>query len=104
MLIKNVRNKDKIAIIKCKSPFGLMFKYKLKTPIYFSFKKRHEGVHMFFVFFPIDVLWILNNKIVMKKTMMPFSTSKLYLCDTIIEAKEGRFKDWKVGDVVEFRN
>ena len=56
---------------------------------------------MFFVFFPIDVLWILDNKIVMKKNMTPFSSSKIYLCDTVIEANEGRFKEWVVGDEVK---
>ena len=55
---------------------------------------------MFFVFFPIDVLWILDNK-VMKKNMTPFSSSKIYLCDTVIEANEGRFKEWVVGDEVK---
>ncbi len=56
---------------------------------------------MFFVFFPIDVLFIRDNKIVAKKRMLPFQSSKLYLCDMIIEAGKGRFKEWMVGDGVE---
>jgi len=33
--------------------------------------------------------------------MTPFSSSKIYLCDTVIEANEGRFKEWVVGDEVK---
>ena len=103
MLIKNVRNGDTINIRRCRNPFGLMFKLKFKSAIYFAFKKRYESVHMFFVFFPIDVLFIRDNKILAKKRMNTFSSSKFYLCDTIIEANEGRFKEWIVGDKVEFQ-
>ena len=102
MLIKNVRNGDTINIRRCRNPFGLMFKLKFKSAIYFAFKKRYESVHMFFVFFPIDVLFIRDNKIVAKKRMLPFTISKSYLCDIIIEAEKGRFREWGVGDGIKY--
>ena len=57
---------------------------------------------MFFVFFPIDVLFIRDNKIIAKNRMKPFTFSKPYLCNIIIEAEKGRFREWIVGDEIQF--
>jgi len=68
MLIKTYRSSWKKAI-------GLMF--RTKAPDYgvlFPFKEEQKvAIHMFFVFFDLDILWIDNNKkLVEYKTLQPF--------------------------------
>ena len=42
---------------------GLMFKRKTDKALVFVFdKEKIINIHMFFVFFPIDVLWLDKNK------------------------------------------
>lgn len=73
-------------IIKCESIFskarGLMFSRKLKDScLLFVFGKEIKiSLHMFFVFFPIDVIFLNENKEVVdvKQNFRPFTvyTSK----------------------------
>ncbi len=73
-------------IIKCESFFsklkGLMFSRKLKDScLLFVFpNERKITLHMFFVFFPIDVLFLNKNKEIvdLKQNFKPFTvyTSK----------------------------
>ncbi|MBD3248915.1 DUF192 domain-containing protein [Candidatus Woesearchaeota archaeon] len=52
---------------------GLMFSKK-KNLIFVFHKERRVGLHMFFVFFPIDVLFLDEDKkiIEIKKNFKPF--------------------------------
>ena len=113
-MIKNKSNGKLISIEKkvCKNVFsklkGLMFEKEIKEPLVFVFKKNNYiALHMCFVFFPIDVLFLDENKIVVdkKENFLPwtFYTSKekaLYA----IELDYGIIKKTKtkVGDKIEF--
>ena len=88
---------------------GLMFAKRItNTGLIFEFEKEKIiALHMFLVFFPIDVLWLDHNKKVvdMKEHFKPFTIilSKrpaLY----IVELPDGAIKKsgTKIGDVVEF--
>ena len=82
-MIKNLTNKkviatnSKIAKSSLKKAIGLMFSKKIKDKgLIFVFD--HESIiplHMFFVFYPIDVLFLNNNKEVVeiKENFKPFT-------------------------------
>ena len=83
---------------KCESLFSqlicLMFKFKLKEDgLFFVFgKEKIVFLHMFFVFFPIDVICFDSNKNIVKiiKDVKPFTPLlKCYKCKYIIEVKSG---------------
>ena len=56
---------------------GLMFSRKRNLMFVFDDEER-RGLHMFFVFFPIDVLFLDKNKriVEIKKNLMPFTFYK----------------------------
>ena len=62
----------------CKNPFGLMFR-RLKKGNSIVLTCLNEGIfssaiHMLFVFYPLDIVWLDENKIVVdKKTVKPFT-------------------------------
>lgn len=65
----------------CKSFFsklkGLMFtRRKNAKPLFFVFSREKKiAIHMFFVFFPIKVIWLnKNKKVVEKKILKPFQS------------------------------
>jgi len=80
MIINKTRKKILSKDFKiCKNLFqksiGLMFTTKPKTLI-FEFKKEKKiSLHMFFVFYPIDVLFLNKNKRVVeiKENFKPFT-------------------------------
>ncbi len=112
MRIKNTTKKTLLAKNAkiCKSvlskTLGLMF--SKPQPLIFIFnKEKIIPLHMFFVFYPIDVLFLDKNKIVVeiKENFKPFTiyTSKnkaLY----IIELPKGIIKKskTKIGDKIVF--
>ena len=77
---------------------GLMFSFKPRTLLFVWKEERKRNIHMFFVFFPIDVLWLNKEKKVIgtKEKLMPFSLVKM---DTpsqyIIETPQGIIKKTK---------
>ena len=85
-MIKNIAKKTIISkdFKICESNFskaiGLMFSLKPITLIFVFDKEMINPLHMFFVFFSIDVLFLDKNKMVvdMKQNFMPFTfyTSK----------------------------
>ena len=112
----NIKNTTKKSIIAknaelCKNIFskslGLMFSIK-PNPLIFIFKKEKIiPLHMLFVFYPIDVLFLDKNKVVaeIKESLMPFSVytpkkKALY----IIELPQGAIKKSKtaLGDKIQF--
>ena len=114
-MIKNITKKTIIAKNKTflKSEFskakGLMLAKKITdTGLVFVFKQEKViALHMFLVFFPIDVLWLNHNRKVvdMKEHFKPFTVilakkPSLY----IIELPDGAISksETKIGNVVEF--
>ena len=87
-------NKTKNTIISkdyktCKTTLsktiGLMFSFKPKTLLFSWKQEKKRGIHMFFVFFPIDLIWLnRNKKVVQMKQNLTISnnnfknTSRIY--------------------------
>jgi len=117
MKLKNI-TKNKILINKtklCKNflnkSIGLILHKKLKDKgLIFIYKKEKKiSLHMIFVFFPIDVLFLNKNKKVidMKKDFKPFS---FYIAKKkakyILELPEWTIKKTKteIGDKIKFES
>lgn len=86
---------------------GLMFGKKLKKDESLLFILPRESrlgssIHMFFVFFPIDVLWLDKNlKVVdIRRSLKPFSFNAMPKnpAKYIIEAAAGKCKNARLGD------
>lgn len=114
MTIKNI-TKNKILVNKikfCKNflnrSIGLILHKKLKNKglIFIYSKEKKISLHMVFVFFPIDVLFLDKNKkvIEIKKNFRPFSfyTAKKR-AKYILELPDGTIKKTKtkLGDMIE---
>ena len=113
IMIKNT-TKEKILSKEatlCKNIFskalGLMFSKKTKTLIFVFKKEKINPLHMFFVPYPIDVLFLDKNKKVteIKENFRPFTfytpkTRSKY----IIELKNKTIKETntKVNDIISF--
>ncbi len=115
MKLKNI-TKNKILINKiklCKNflnkSIGLILHKKLndKGLVFICKKEKKKSLHMIFVFFPIDVLYLNKNKrvIEMKKNFKPFS---FYIPEKkakyILELPEGTIGKTKteIGDKIKF--
>ncbi len=114
MLIINVTKSNiikknaKICNTSLSKFIGLMFSIEQDKPLIFKFKKeKNILLHMFFVFYPIDVLFLDKDKIVVdkKENFKPFTFYKsrkksIYA----IELKNGVIKrtKTKIGDKIEF--
>ncbi|MEK9774070.1 MAG: DUF192 domain-containing protein [Candidatus Woesearchaeota archaeon] len=92
------------------SIFGLMFK-KPKTIIMTSLKESifFSSIHTFFVFKPIDVIWLDNQyTIVDYKTVKPFklNVKPKKPAKYIVESYEGFIKKnkIKIGEKFEYKN
>jgi len=112
-----VRNLTKKRIIIKKSALigdafskfiGLMFSKRQDKALIFKFnEEKRISLHMFFVFYPIDVLFLDKNKIVVDKkerfTPFTFYTSKKKAMFAI-ELPEGTIKKSKteIGDKINF--
>jgi len=107
-------NKTKNIIISkkeklCKNIFsqtkGLMF--SKKQTLIFSWKKeKKQPIHMFFVFFPIDLLYLNKNKeiIEIKTSLKPFSTyHPLHPAKYLIESPAKTITKIKLKDKLEFK-
>lgn len=113
-----LKNKTKNVVLAknfrfCKSEFsklrGLMFTKKLKKALIFVFKKEISiHVHMFFVWYPIDILWLDKNKkvIQLKENLKPF---RIMIAKKpakyIVELQDGKIKKTKTaaGDTISFK-
>ncbi len=107
---KKIRIADSYKLCKTvlSKSLGLMFTVKFRKPLIFVFSSHMIiPLHMFFVFYPIDVLWLDSEKIVveLKKGFRPFSffTPKRK-ASYVIELKEGTIAstETRVGDTIEF--
>lgn len=90
---------------------GLMFRKKPNYALVFpsSFPSRiNLAIHMFFVFFPIDAVYLRGNRVVdMYKSVKPFTPylSPVEPSDTLLELPVGSISrgSIRVGDVLAIR-
>ena len=113
MRIKNTTRKSIIAKnaelcwnIFSKS-FGLMFTLKPKPLIFIFKKEKIIPLHMLFVFYPIDVLFLDKNKAVVetKENFKPFTSyTPKNKAQYILELPKNIIKKTKtkIGDKIEF--
>jgi len=108
---RNIIVAKKVAYCKTvlSKTFGLMFKRKTDKALIFVFKKEKIiNIHMFFVFFPIDVLWLDKNKkvIQLKEHLKPFRYIKAKRpAKYIIEFPDSTIRNSKtiLGDTISFK-
>ena len=86
---------------------GLMFSRKIKDKcLIFVFKKeQYVPLHMLFVFYPIDVLFLNKKKKVveMKKNFFPFTAyNPVNKSKYVIELPAGKSKDISLMDEMEW--
>ncbi|MBW3011782.1 DUF192 domain-containing protein [Candidatus Woesearchaeota archaeon] len=91
----------------CKSIFskakGLMFTLKPKSLVFVNNSEAPSMIHMIFVFYPIDVLWLdKDRKVVHMERLAPFRVSKNINAQYIIELPKGSAKETAIGDEIEF--
>ncbi len=85
--------------------FGLMFRPKPSCLVFQYDKEVNVGLHMWFVFFPIEVIWLDSNlKVVhMLKDFKPFSSyNPKTLAKFVVELPVGSLHDTEVGDQLWF--
>lgn len=85
---------------------GLMFRRSIPDDYALAFtfdEASRQSVHMVFVPFPIDVLWMVGDEVVAKKRLAPWTGLGWGLADTIIELPAGAAADVEPGDRVELR-
>ena len=82
---------------------GLMFTLKPKTLVFVNNKEIPTPIHMMFMFYPIDVLWLdAGKKVVHKQTLKPFGFSKNISAKYVVELPAGAADKVSVGDLIEF--
>ena len=90
---KSILSKDyKICKTFLSKTIGLMLSFKPKTLLFVWEKEEIRDIHMFFVFFPIDILWLDKEKrvIAIRKRVMPFSFVKINKpAQYVIESAQG---------------
>lgn len=59
-----------------------------------------QFVHMLFMRFPIDVLWLQDDRVVQKERLSPWTGAGVAKADRIVELPAGNASDVTVGDVV----
>lgn len=106
---KAVSGKKRLLGSSLEKAFGLMFRPKPQDEgwVFVFDKEKIVALHMLFVFYPIDVLWLNKDKRVveLKKNFSPFTfyTPK-NLSKYVIEFAAGTIRRTKtqVGDLIEF--
>lgn len=82
---------------------GLRFRSEFPNghALIFSFERvRRRDVDMLFVSFPIDVLWLIDDRINCIETLRPWLGFKIEQADTIIELSAGVGSDVSPGDTI----
>ena len=114
MVIKNITKKtdlsanEKLCDDAISKLIGLMFSQNKKRALIFKFRKEQViSLHMFFVFYPIDVVFLDKNRIVVdiKENFKPFTFYKsrkkaLYA----VELPNGSINESRtnIGDRIDF--
>jgi uncharacterized membrane protein (UPF0127 family) len=87
---------------------GLMFRFKIKKPLIFNIKNKRCGeVHMCFVPFDIDIIFLNDNDIIIETDSLKSWTGKIDYnknVNTIIEFPKYTIikKNLKIGDKLLF--
>jgi uncharacterized membrane protein (UPF0127 family) len=83
--------------------FGLMFSRARNLVFAFDGEEK-RGLHMLFVFYPIDVLFLDKNKRVVEKARLrPFQFyNSRRRAQYVIELKNGLAKDVRIEDKISF--
>lgn len=87
---------------------GLMFTFSMEKPLLFAFgKEGRHGLHMLFVFYHIDVLFLDKRRRVvdLKENFRPFTFyAPKRPCLYVIELPAGTIRKSKtsIGDAIEF--
>ncbi len=108
MIIESKNNKFSVSHYKSiiMQAKGLMFKFPKNEGILFEFKKeKYIALHTFFVFFPIDIIYINKNKEIIKifKKVIPFTPFiKPIKCKYILEVKNA--KNLKLKEKIKFKD
>jgi len=96
-----IRNNTKNTIISrdykvCKSywskALGLMFSFRPRALVMFFVPEQRVSLHMFFVFFPIDVLFLdkKNRVIELRQHLLPFAVYQSSAkCSFVVELPAG---------------
>ena len=82
---------------------GLMFRRSLAedSALVFQFDSTAKrDVHMLFVPFAIDALWLVDNEVVAKKRLKPWIGLGRETAETLVELPAGAADDVAVGDRV----
>jgi hypothetical protein len=91
---------------------GLMFSKPLRKGRGIILEAEKEGIldttiHMLFVFFPIDIIWLNSNKEVVdiKRSILPFIPwiSPKKASKYVIELAKGASKSIRIGDILNFK-
>lgn len=94
----------------CKSPWskfkGLMFsKRKNQVLVFVNKKEVNTPIHMWFVFYPIDIIWLNSKKevIFIKRNLKPFtSINPKVKARYVLEFPVNSTKNIKLKDILEF--
>ncbi|MFB6188741.1 MAG: DUF192 domain-containing protein [Halapricum sp.] len=87
---------DYALVFEFDPPSGL----EAKVPLAGDDAVAWRSIHMLFVRFPIDVLWLRGETVEKVKTLRPWRGLGLAKADRIVELPEGAAADVAVGDVV----
>jgi len=88
---------------------GLMFRKRIPDDyaLVFRFEPswpfgavRRRVIHMLFVRFPTDVVWLADGEVRKARTMQPWRSIDYAKADTVIELPEGAADGVEVGDTV----
>ncbi|WP_435347544.1 DUF192 domain-containing protein [Haloarchaeobius sp. HRN-SO-5] len=82
---------------------GLMFRRSIPDDyaLVFQFDTAEtRNVHMLFVPFPIDVLWLVDGEVVHAERLRPWVGLGRGTADTLVELPAGAATDVELGDVV----
>ncbi|PSP83818.1 hypothetical protein BRC96_08380 [Halobacteriales archaeon QS_6_64_34] len=77
--------------------YALVFRFEPSWPFG---SVRRRVIHMLFVKFPTDVVWLAESEVRKVKTMQPWRSIGSAKADTVIEFPAGTADDVEVGDTV----
>ena len=80
---------------------GLMFRRSLPDDYALVFRfdtAKTRDVHMLFVFFPIDAVWIVDNVVQRVERLRPWRSFERERCDLLVELPAGAGSDIEPGD------
>ncbi|ELY48233.1 DUF192 domain-containing protein [Natronorubrum sulfidifaciens] len=80
---------------------GLMFRRSIPDDYALAFRfgsVKTRDVHMLFVFFPIDAVWIVDDIVQRVERLRPWRSFERERCDLLVELPAGAGSDIEPGD------